>query len=196
MRKWTAASIAEFEKERQHYLTQVEQPPLPPWESFAEHEKVKYLASQREKVIADEFSRLTVGGWALGKRPRLSYRVPISGLLHLPRGMNGKEGFDKVRFKKGDDLNDIVYNHYDQRVDPDTWPGTNYVASEGIIAKRSEYLGPNPHVASYRFTFEKCEIEWWEPYLEKPWIGETYWLVESEFDETVRWWFPMNRSVY
>jgi hypothetical protein len=99
MCKWTATSIAEFEKERQHYLTQVEQPPLPPWESFAENEKVKYLAGQREKVIADEFSRLTVGGWALGKRPRLSYRAPIPGLLHLPRGMNGKEGFDRVKFE-------------------------------------------------------------------------------------------------
>ena len=96
MRTWTAASIADFEKERHHYLTQVEQPPLPPWNAFAEDEKAKYLAGHRHKVVTDEFSRLTVGGWALGKRPVVAYRAPVSGTLFLPRGMNGKEGFDRA----------------------------------------------------------------------------------------------------
>ena len=98
MRTWTAPSIAEFEKDRHHYLTQVEQPPLLPWSTFAEDEKVKYLAGQRHKVVAEEFSRLTVGGWALGKRPMAAYRAPTSGTLFLPRGMNGKEGFDRASF--------------------------------------------------------------------------------------------------
>lgn len=156
------------------------------------------------------------------KLPMVAYRAPVSGTLFFPQGMNEKEGFDtgarrmdvqwivnailslffQVRFRKGDDLNDIVYNHYDKCVDPKTWP-TNCVDAEGIIAKRyvpgvssvrSQYLGR--HLASCRFTSDKDEIEWYDPYLVKTRIGDTHRFEESGFDETVRWWFPTDRSLY
>jgi len=101
-----------------------------------------------------------------------------------------------VRFKKGDDLTYIVYNHYNTRVDPKTFPGVNYVSSHGILAKKREYLGPDPRVAGYRFLRGKCNIEFWEAYLQNAWFCDTDWSVDVEFDAEVQWWFPVDRNVY
>lgn len=42
----------------------------------------------------------------------------------------------QARFRKGDDLNTIVYNHYDTRVDPTQYIGVNYVSNDGLLAKK------------------------------------------------------------
>ena len=92
-----------------------------------------------------------------------------------------------MKVDRGDDLNQIVFEYYEERV-PETYPGQNYVSSDGLIRRRyvlhlvrayhtkalmarifgrSEYLGPSPHVAEYRFREDLGEvlIEWWDAYL-------------------------------
>lgn len=41
----------------------------------------------------------------------------------------------QVKFNKGDDLNLIVFEFYEERV-PDTYPGQNFVSSDGLIRRR------------------------------------------------------------
>lgn len=63
-----------------------------------------------------------------------------------------------------------------------------------LDSTRHEYLGPNPRLASYRFTHSEMEIEWWEDYIKDTWIGTKKWEVEAEFDEAVEGWFLSSRN--
>lgn len=151
MRVWNATSLADFEANRTAHL---KANGLPPWSTFSDTDKVKYLKGLQHGAAVDEFERLTEAvSWSLGKHPIVSYAAPISGTLLLPKYFQSGHEVHKVsrtialikrwpnqcyqrHFRKGDDLNMIVHSYYNERVDPRTYPGTNYVASDGILAKR------------------------------------------------------------
>jgi len=59
---------------------------------------------------------------------------------------------------------------------------------------RHEYMGPSPCVATYRFTRNEAEVEFWEAHLEQTWIGKHLWRIEVEFDEVVQGWFLVDRG--
>ena len=84
------------------------------------------------------------------------YPAPFAGTLYLPLNYRQASGVHKVRacsarlfckvdveieavvqvkFDKGDDLNLMVFAFYEERV-PDTYPGQNYVSSDGLIRRR------------------------------------------------------------
>ena len=116
-------------------------------------------------------------------------------------------GWLQLKFREGDDLNQLTYHYYDQRVDPSSYYGNNFVTDGGIQARRlvsfhctarpnvlswrnrHEYLGPCPKVAGYRFTNGQAEICFWDDYLKTAWIGARTWDVELEFDPVVETWF-------
>lgn len=179
---WTQETQAAFERERNRYLTgenaldspriigslkiqserklfpEVDDPHTEPWESLSEDAKVAYLKTLPKKIKSEEYKRLTSQAWNIGKRPVAKFYAPRGGTLQLPKGMNGKTGYDtasfhiisllrrrangndgrlQVKFRKHDDLNTIVFNHYNSRIeDPSTYPGVNYVSSDGLLVKK------------------------------------------------------------
>jgi len=113
-RKWTKESLAAFEAYRRRYMTgndmvcdirtsfltlilaEVDDSASGPWETLSDEGKAKYLSSLPKKVKSDEFKRLTSQAWDIGKRPISKFYSPRSGALQLPKGMNGRTGYDSV----------------------------------------------------------------------------------------------------
>lgn len=122
-----------------------------------------------------------------------------------------------MKVNKGDDLNLIVFGFYEEKV-PGTYPGQNFVSADGLIRRRyvprhgpmrtdkcadrpchsSEYLGPSPHVAEYRFHEDRQEIfvEWWDAYLKVKWINDATWRIDVYFEERVQGWVSELRGDY
>ncbi|KAG8903870.1 hypothetical protein FRB99_002639 [Tulasnella sp. 403] len=130
----------------------------------------------------------------------------------LPRGYRSKE-YDTIEVHAGQDLNAIVYRYYNERFtekvredalkndkkiragrlkgsnkDMEGWTpgggfGINFVAGEGIIQKRHEYLGPAPMVAGYQnlhASNEEIRVLWYDNFLEDRWCEKDTWDVDVE----------------
>jgi len=192
-RVWTPESIKTWQNERDERRKGKGQPPT---HTLGSAERVVALESERQELIETEFSLLSTQAWDVGKHPFLSSPSPFAGFLLLPKNYLARDGIHRLRVRKGDDLNRIVHQFYDEFVDPKTYLGDNYVSKDGIDARRHEYLGPNPRIASYRFTLDEIEIEWWEDYIKDTWIGSEKWEVKAEFDEVVEGWFLVDRNDY
>lgn len=198
-RIWTPESIEKFNRQRDEFLS--DEKGKGPWTSLSTAEKDEIMGGLKDTLMGPAFEKLKAEAWALEKPPSRKFIAPVSGTLLLPKNLNSTKGYENVRFKRGDDLNSITYQHYNTPVSKEGVMGVNYVqhispdGTGAIRPKRHEYLGPSPRVASYRFSRSTCEIEFWESYLEQAWIGKTYWTVEEEFDEEVQWWFPVERSL-
>ncbi|KAF8340514.1 uncharacterized protein EI90DRAFT_2073791 [Cantharellus anzutake] len=195
-RVWTPDALETFNRQRDEYLA--DEKGKGPWSSLSAAEQEEIINELKGTLKGPAFEKLKAEAWALEKPPVRKFIAPVAGKLLLPRNLNSTSGHDIVRFNRGDDLSAITYRHYNTPIEISAVNYVQQVASDGsgaILPKRHEYLGPSPHVASYRITKNVCEIEFWEPYLEQAWFGRTYWTVEEEYDEEVRWWFPVERSL-
>ena len=70
--------------------------------------------------------------------------------------------------------------------------------ADGWPSVSSEYLGPSPHVAEYRFHEDRQEVfvEWWDAYLKVKWMNDTTWRIDVYFEERVQGWVSEIRGDY
>jgi len=190
-RSWTAESITAWKHERKERRVASGYKPI---EALSGLKKDEALEAERKALIETEFSRLTTQSWNLGKHPLTSFAAPFSGVILAPQNYSARHGIDRLKVRKGQDLNKVVHDHYHERVDSKAYPGENYVATDGIQSRRHEYMGPSPRLASYRFTGDQIEIEWWDKYFDDTWVGTQKWKVEAELDVQVEGWFVIDRN--
>jgi len=89
-----------------------------------------------------------------------------------------------------EDVNRVVhawYMEYVERERVGMW--TNYVHEDGTIARRHEYLGPDPRVAGYFFDVDgEIHVRWWDGFLKNQWMDDQKWtldVVQNAKDEWV-----------
>ncbi|CCM06806.1 uncharacterized protein FIBRA_09107 [Fibroporia radiculosa] len=122
--------------------------------------------------------------WPLEKRI-LSERVRV----HLPRTYLAQEGEDVRVLRAGQDLNQFVFRHYSEEVtEEQKKERTNFVTPDGIVARRHEYLGPDPRVAGYRVDNDgDIYIKWWDGFLQDQWIGKQKWKFGVKLNVDGKW---------
>ncbi|KAF8911564.1 hypothetical protein CPB84DRAFT_1842061 [Gymnopilus junonius] len=155
-------------------------------------EKKAALAAQRAVLLKTTQATLKSTAWSLGRYPLASFIAPCSGTLERPRHLYAATECDHLKFKLGDNLNLLTYQHYDEVVDPKLYPTSNFVTDTAVQPKRHEYLGPSPTVAGYRFIQGRAEIIFWDDYLKTMWIKKGRWDIELEFDSKVESWFVIG----
>ncbi|OBZ67500.1 hypothetical protein A0H81_12729 [Grifola frondosa] len=162
--------------------------------SHAQYEQT--LVLEREKLVdrLDSFCTETVA-WPIEKYPVERYPAPCSGALCLPLTFRQTGGATKVRFREGEDLNRITYDFYNEIVDA-TYPGVNFVATDGFRRRRHEYMGPSPHIVDYQFHLKLGEayIEWWDRSLRLTWMNDGSWKNEVYFDDRAFGWVSKLRG--
>ncbi|KAH9832291.1 uncharacterized protein C8Q71DRAFT_840698 [Rhodofomes roseus] len=201
-RTWTEQSIREWIQRRDEYRERWRFPSLAALrDSDDPQDQRDYksaLSLERSTLLVRMHRYYTRNlAWSLEKHPIAAYPAPFSGDLFLPLSYRQFHGVRKIKIKKDDDLNYVLYGFYDERV-PATYPGPNYVSSDGIIRRRHEYLGPKPFVAEYRFNEDRREIfiEWWDDYLQVKWMNDTTWSIEVYWEDCVQGWVSKLRGDY
>ncbi|TBU28320.1 hypothetical protein BD311DRAFT_722829 [Dichomitus squalens] len=180
-REWTDQTRDEWVARRTVSREQVKRKnPRSPRTSSLETER-RSVQEAVCNIIANTIS------WDLQKYPVELYPAPFDGKIYLPlRHMDDEDHSHIAKFKKGENLNLLVYRFYNQRPDLG-FEGVNFVSPVAIASTRHEFLGPAPFVAGYQFDAETktARIEWWDPYIDLKWIGRSTWKVEVYFDEVV-----------
>ncbi|RDB17437.1 hypothetical protein Hypma_001610 [Hypsizygus marmoreus] len=117
--------------------------------------------------------------WQLARWPLEKHVVWDRARIHLPRSYLAKDGEDIHTVYPGTDINQLIHQHYLEEVDTKTNTSVNFVHADMIVAKRHEFLGPDPHVAGY---FEDIDgdihIKWWDNFLSDQWMDSQKWDVE------------------
>ncbi|KAI0728262.1 hypothetical protein C8Q72DRAFT_780267, partial [Fomitopsis betulina] len=121
-----------------------------------------------------------------------AYPAPFLDTLSLPLNCRQAHGDHKTNIRKGDVLNFIVHNFYNECV-PASYPGPNYVSSDGIISRRYEpvpWAGPNPFVTEYHSDKAQREISiaWWDAFLKVKWMNDTTWTIGMCYENCVQGW--------
>ncbi|KAH6897962.1 hypothetical protein BKA70DRAFT_1198620 [Coprinopsis sp. MPI-PUGE-AT-0042] len=197
-RTWTAEEAQEWITRRDNSRSRHG---LPALDDLRRDDPKGYkMALQKEKsCLLDRLGKLTkdTWSWSVENHPPAEWPAPFSGTLLLPNDHLAKNGFSKVRFETGDNLNYIVHNFYQEKV-PNDYPGLNFVARPGICNKRHEYLGPSPRVAGYQLDkiTKTGQVEWYDGSLKQMWVGNGRWTIGAYFDETVQGWVSKARGDY
>lgn len=148
------------------------------------------LAEQDRKSAVDSLTKIRrASAWQVHRWPLEKRIAEEKTRIHLPRSYLATDGEDVRVVWPGEDLNQVVYEHYSGSVDPkDGNHKVNYVAPDGVSPRRHEYLGPDPRVAGYFFDFdEEIHIRWWDAYLQDQWMDRQKWKMEVELDESGNW---------
>ncbi|KAG5646617.1 hypothetical protein DXG03_002921 [Asterophora parasitica] len=117
--------------------------------------------------------------WELARWPLAKNVVWDRGRIHLPRSYLSRDGEDIRTVHAGTDLNQLVHHHYLESVDQTATNWVNYVHGDKVVAKRHEFLGPNPRVAGYFVDVDgDIHIKWWDSFLTDQWMGSQKWKVE------------------
>ncbi|KII83062.1 hypothetical protein PLICRDRAFT_180756 [Plicaturopsis crispa FD-325 SS-3] len=188
---WTAETASKFNAARD---AKRQKAGLVLFDALDTREQAEALDAERHDVHEKALNVRTRQAWPVDKPPLDKHPASVLGTLVLPRVHRAAAGCDRIMVKPGDDLNAIVYAYYQLKVDPAAHelPYPNYVSADGVVARRHEYLGPQPCVASYHTVGSDIEVEWWDPYLGTRWRGTGSWDVVLEFDSALKAWFVLD----
>ncbi|KAJ7121563.1 hypothetical protein C8R44DRAFT_786465 [Mycena epipterygia] len=127
--------------------------------------------------------------WQLHIWPMEKFLVRQRSKLHLPRSYLSKDGEDVQTVYPDTDLNQFVHQHYLQTIDPASVEWTNFVHADQIVARRHEFLGPDPRVAGYEIDGGgNVYIRWWDGFLSDQWSGTQKWKLDVTWDEDAKKW--------
>ncbi|KAJ7488049.1 hypothetical protein FB451DRAFT_1337341 [Mycena latifolia] len=128
--------------------------------------------------------------WQLHSWPMEKFVVRQRARLHLPRSYLAKDGEDVQSVSAGTDLNQFVHQHYLESVDPASVPWVNFVHADNVVARRHEFLGPDPRVAGYEIDVDSGNvyIRWWDGFLSDQWTGTQKWKLDVVWDEDAQKW--------
>ncbi|OSD07868.1 hypothetical protein PYCCODRAFT_1330958, partial [Trametes coccinea BRFM310] len=134
-----------------------------------------------------EYRRVTA--WAIARWPLEKRVVHERVRVHLPRTYRARHGVDVRTVWPGTDLNQFVHRHYDEareRAVREEWE--NFVAAEAILAKRHEYLGPDPRVAGYWIDADgDYHIKWYDAFLKDQWVDNRKWSFDVRLNARGEW---------
>ncbi|KAA1473600.1 hypothetical protein DENSPDRAFT_757803, partial [Dentipellis sp. KUC8613] len=134
------------------------------------------------------------GAWPVHRWPAEKRVLPAKARIHLPRTYMGEgaAGEDVRVVWPGTDLNVFVFRHYEELVDAaraaaEGW--VNYVTADRVVARRHEYLGPDPRVAGYWYDVTgEIHIYWLDGFLGDQWVDKTKWsTMQVVMDEKGNW---------
>ncbi|KAF5383131.1 hypothetical protein D9615_004819 [Tricholomella constricta] len=138
-------------------------------------------AQKEKKAALHTFTDLRRAfAWELARWPLGKNVMWDRGRIHLPRSYLSRDGEDVRTVHPGTDLNQLVHHYYLEDVDPKLSGWVNYVHGDEVVAKRHEFLGPNPRVAGYFVDVDgDIHIKWWDSFLSDQWMGSQKWKVEG-----------------
>ncbi|KAI0365965.1 hypothetical protein BV20DRAFT_953241 [Pilatotrama ljubarskyi] len=146
-------------------------------------------AKQRDAALKEISDYRRVTAWPIHRWPLEKRIVQTRTRVHLPRTYRARHGSDVRTVYPGTDVNQFVHRHYSEckeRWKREEWP--NYVAGEAILAKRHEYLGPDPRVAGYVVDADgEYHIKWYDAFLKDQWVDNQKWSFDVRLDASGNW---------
>ncbi|RPD79250.1 hypothetical protein L226DRAFT_480067 [Lentinus tigrinus ALCF2SS1-7] len=166
-------------------------PPAPKL-SAKEQKELEQARNGALKTIAEHRRAIA---WPIGKWPVEKRVVYTRTRVHLPRTYLARHGSDVRAVWPGTDLNQFIHRHYcEEEKDPadgkdkDKAPWPNYVAAEGILGRRHEFLGPDPRVVGYFMDADgDYHIRWYDTFLQDQWMDNHKWKYDVRQDEHGHW---------
>ncbi|KAI0349783.1 hypothetical protein OH77DRAFT_1414415 [Trametes cingulata] len=147
-------------------------------------------AKARDAALKEisEYRRVTA--WPIHRWPLEKRVVHARTRIHLPRTYRARHGSDVRTMYPGTDVNQFVHRHYAEgereRWRREGWP--NFVAGEAILAKRHEYLGPDPRVAGYTVDADgEYHVKWYDAFLKDQWVDNQKWSFDVRLDAAGNW---------
>ncbi|PIL27400.1 hypothetical protein GSI_10548 [Ganoderma sinense ZZ0214-1] len=125
--------------------------------------------------------------------------------VHLPRTYLARHGSDVRAVYPGTDIDQLVHRHYCERVAREEQDREkamleaegkvlvmegcpNYVGAEGILARRHEYLGPDPRVVGYFVDAAgEYHVKFYDTFLGDQWMDNRKWAFDVRQDEDGKW---------
>ncbi|RDX46610.1 hypothetical protein OH76DRAFT_1406688 [Lentinus brumalis] len=182
---------------------------LPPAPKLSAKEQ-KELEQARNGALKTLAEHRRAIAWPIGKWPVEKRVVYTRARVYLPRTYLARYGSDVRAVYPGTDLNQFIHRHYceevgkdgrrieegkDEKVAPeakekekDRTPWPNYVAAEGILARRNEFLGPDPRVVGYFVDADgDYHIRWYDTFLQDQWMDNRKWKFDVRQDEHGHW---------
>ncbi|KAJ7888324.1 hypothetical protein B0H14DRAFT_2693591 [Mycena olivaceomarginata] len=159
----------------------------------AEDEAQKLAEAERQKLKGPLLKSLIdtrrAHAWQLHSWPMEKFVVRNRSKLHLPRSYLAKDGEDVQTVYPGTDLNQFVHQYYLEKIDPQSVPWVNFVHADNVVARRHEFLGPDPRIAGYEIDGGgNVFIRWWDGFLSDQWSGTQKWKLEVVWDDDADAW--------
>ncbi|TFK47621.1 hypothetical protein OE88DRAFT_1636458 [Heliocybe sulcata] len=148
------------------------------------------LADKDRKDAAGALTKIRrASAWQIHRWPLEKRVVEEKTRIHLPRSYLATDGEEVRVVWPGEDLNQVLYEHYLESVDLNDGSGkVNFVASDRVLPKRHEYLGPDPRVAGYFFDFDgEIHIRWWDAFLQDQWMDKQKWKMDAVQNDSGQW---------
>ncbi|KAI0708119.1 hypothetical protein C8T65DRAFT_576390 [Cerioporus squamosus] len=160
-------------------------PPAPAL-SAKEQKELEQARNGALKTIAEHRRAIA---WPIGKWPVEKRVVYTRTRVYLPRTYLARYGSDIRAVYPGTDLNQFIHRHYcEEEKEKDRTPWPNYVAAEGILARRNEFLGPDPRVVGYFVDADgDYHIRWYDTFLQDQWMDNRKWKFDVRQDEHGHW---------
>ncbi|OJT12367.1 hypothetical protein TRAPUB_11069 [Trametes pubescens] len=166
------------------------------------------------KTRADALKEISgvrrVTAWSIHRWPLEKRVVQERTRVHLPRTYRARHGVDVRTVFPEADLNQFVHGHYmevmgaeregagarkagakgreseKEKRAREEWP--NYVAGEAVLAKRHEFLGPDPRVSGYKLDANgDYHIKWYDAFLKDHWVDDQKWDFDVRLDARGNW---------
>ncbi|KAI0635027.1 hypothetical protein C8Q77DRAFT_1192842 [Trametes polyzona] len=143
----------------------------------------------REAALKEISGYRVVTAWSIHRWPLEKRIVHERARVYLPRTYRARHGTDVRTVWPGTDINQFVHKHYCEdkaKRAREEWP--NYVAGEAILAKRHEYLGPDPRVAGYRIDADgDYHVKWYDAFLKDQWVDDQKWDFDVRLNAQGKW---------
>ncbi|KAJ7245659.1 hypothetical protein B0H12DRAFT_1187561 [Mycena haematopus] len=154
-------------------------------QKLAEDEKLKLKAPALKSLNATRRAH----AWQLHSWPMEKFIIRNRSKLYLPRSYLCKDGMDVQTVYPGTDLNQFVHQYYLEKVDPQSVQWVNFVHADNVVARRHEFLGPDPRVAGFEIDgHENVFIRWWDGFLSDQWSGTQKWKLDVVWNEEGNEW--------
>ncbi|KAJ6612516.1 hypothetical protein B0H10DRAFT_2177371 [Mycena sp. CBHHK59/15] len=150
-----------------------------------EEEKQKTKKSSLQSINAVK----RASAWQLHTWPMEKFIIRSRAKMHLPRSYLSKDGEDVLNVHPDTDVNQFVHQYYLEHIDPKNVPWVNFVHADNVVARRHEFLGPDPRVAGYEIDGGgNVYIRWWDGFLSDQWSGTQKWKLEITWDTNAKKW--------
>ncbi|KAJ6503866.1 hypothetical protein C8R45DRAFT_817802 [Mycena sanguinolenta] len=161
--------------------------------SVEEENALKQAEDERQKLKGPALKSLNAAkrahAWQLHSWPMEKFIVQSRSKLHLPRSYLCKDGEDVQTVYPSTDLNQFVHQYYLEKIDPESVPWVNFVHADNVVARRHEFLGPDPRVAGFEMDRGgNIFIRWWDAFLSDQWSGTQKWKLEVVWNEDRQEW--------
>ncbi|KAI6142734.1 hypothetical protein BKA82DRAFT_1000184 [Pisolithus tinctorius] len=127
--------------------------------------------------------------WPIHRTPTERRICEYGTKIHLPRTYLATKGEDVRHVRRGTDINQFVHAHYmESPAGEEGKKWTNFVHADEVVARRHEYLGPDPRVAGYFFDKTgEIHIRWWDSFLKDQWMDRDKWMLGVAMDPSGKW---------